>query len=182
MQTVPLQEAAERRHQDVVKRAGDGWRLQVGDVGNKPQCLWGRSVIGEPLPPLPATARPGPELQPRVGLDGARLICAPLVSSKVSGSSWRISIDRFSPNLTVNHNEICVTGGIAAAAAAAAHSLPSELDPTLKLTRPSKVTGQRFTRKFAFTFCDHCSQRRRKNSPGVLDLWRKAARWRGRRL
>lgn len=50
-----------------------------GDVGKKAAVLTGRSPIGEPLPPFP-----GLELQPRVGLG---LICAPLMSPKVSGSS-----------------------------------------------------------------------------------------------
>lgn len=80
MHAVPLQEAAAPRRQDVAETDGGG---RWGMSGKKAAALTrGGRGGGGLLPPFP-----GLELQPRVGPDGAGLICAPLMSSKVSGSS-----------------------------------------------------------------------------------------------
>lgn len=67
-------------------------------------------------------------------------------------------MDRFGPYLGVSYNKIGVTGGIAAMV----RSLPSELGPTLKLTRPSAEV----TKISVYLLSP---QQRHKNCPGPLE-------------
>lgn len=89
MRSVPLQEAAQPKRQDAVKRSGDGRSSAGGESG---------------LPPIPETARRDLKLRPRVGWT-VRLISAPLMSSKAKKHRQRISMGGFSPDLRVNSNE-----------------------------------------------------------------------------